>query len=76
MPLPFLKNRDGGVSGPVETIERDHDEGFDMLDAIAGDMIEAVKAGDKSMLKDALGAFVDHIQNQDSEQDATMGDVG
>lgn len=70
--LPFLKNRDDGASAPVETIERDHDEGFDMLDAVADDMLAAFKAGDKSRLKDALGALVDHIQNSDVAQDAAL----
>ncbi len=70
--LPFLKNRSDGASMPVETVERDHDEGFDMLDAVAGDILEAVKAGDKSRLKSALGALVDHIQDQDKEQDQEM----
>lgn len=68
--LPFLKNRsDGSASTPVETLERDHDEGFDMLDAVAGDILDAIKKGDKAMLKDALGALVDHIQSEDVEQD-------
>lgn len=72
MPLPFLKNRDDGASMPVETIERDHDEGFDMLDAVAGDVLEAIAKKDKAMLKEALSALVDHIQTQDIEQDQLM----
>ncbi len=67
--LPFLKNRSDGASMPVETVERDHDEGFDMLEAVAGDILEAIKSGDKTRLKDALGALVDHIQNLDEAQD-------
>jgi hypothetical protein len=70
MGLPFLKRSEGSASSPVETIEREHDEDFDMLDAIAGDLLDAFKRGDKAMLKDALGAFVDHIQAMDSVQDA------
>lgn len=72
MGLPFLKNREGGMSAPVETKTREHDETFDLLDAVAGDILSAVKAGDKAMLKDALGAFVDHIQAQDAIQDSTL----
>ncbi len=71
MGLPFLKNREGGASAPVETIERDHDEGFDMLDAVAGDILDAIKAGDRVMLKDALGAFADHCRDNTD----TTGDV-
>jgi hypothetical protein len=69
MGLPFLKRSEGSASSPVETLEREHDEDFDMLDAIAGDVLDAVKKGDKAMLKDALGAFVDHIQSLDAVQD-------
>lgn len=72
--LPFLKNRSDGASMPVdETLEREHDEDFDMLDAVAGDLLDAIKKGDKAMLKDALGALVDHIQTLDVEQDEGMG---
>lgn len=71
--LPFLKNRDDGVGvGPIETKTRDHDDGFDMLGAVADDMLNAVKKGDKAALKAALEALCDHIQSLDSEQDQTM----
>ena len=72
MGLPFLKSKEGSMSAPVEVIERDHDEGFDMLDAIADDILSAVKSQDKARLKEALGAFVEHIQEQDAEQDKEM----
>lgn len=70
--LPFLKNRDGGAaSGPVESIERTPDEGsdYDMLDAVADDLLAAFEAKDKALLKSALQSFVDHIQAQDVMQD-------
>lgn len=57
---------------PVETVEREHDEDFDMLEAIADDMLEAFKKGDKKRLKDALEAFVVHIQEEDAEQDKNL----
>lgn len=70
--LPFLKLKketsfeDGA---PAETIEREHDEHFDMLDAIAEDMIHAFSNKSKEALKEALEAFVSHIQEMDEEQD-------
>lgn len=70
--LPFLKDRhEGGMSGPVETIEREPDEAseYGMLDAIAEDLMEAFHKKDKKLLKDALEAFMEHIQDQDIEQD-------
>ncbi len=74
--LPFLKNRDDGMGGgPIETIVRDHDDGFDMLQAVADDMLDAFKKGDKKALKEALAALVDHIQTLDEEQDEPKGDI-
>lgn len=70
--LPFLKNRSDGASTPVETKEREHDEGFDTLDAIVDDLLDAVESKDKGLLKAALSAFADHIQSQDAEQDQTL----
>ncbi len=75
--LPFLKNRDeGGASGPVETLEREPDEGgdYDMLDAVAGDILAAIAAKDATLLKEALQAFADHIQSQDVVQDETLAE--
>ncbi len=64
--LPFLKNREGASSvTPTDTITRDHDETFDMLGAVADDMLSAIKAGDKSALKEALSAFADHVRSED-----------
>ena len=49
------------------------DENYDMLDAIAEDMIMALDKKDTSMLKDALGALCDYIKEEDIEQDEEMG---
>ena len=72
--LPFLKNKDDGVGvGPVETKTRkpDHEPDDDdgMLEAVASDILMAIESKDTSMLKDALGALVDHIQYLDAAQD-------
>jgi hypothetical protein len=72
--LPFLKNKlEGSASGPVETIEREPDEGaeqFDLLDAVAEDMLTAIETKDKKLLKSALEALLEHIQEEDKEQDS------
>lgn len=71
--LPFLKNRDDGVGvGPVETLKRDHDEQFDLLSAVAVDLLAAVEKKDKKLLKEALELLCMHIQDMDSEQDERM----
>lgn len=70
--LPFLKNRNDSPSMPVEL--KESDEGFDLLDAIAEDLLEAIKKGDKAVLKDALSALIDHIRDEDQVQDEEMGE--
>lgn len=76
--LPFLKNKqEGSASQAVETVERkpDDDSGLDMLDAIAEDMLSALKNSNKQRFRAALAALVSHIQDQDVQQDQeTLGD--
>lgn len=71
--LPFLKNKhEGSMSAPVEIIEREPDEGsesFEMLDAIVDDVMEAMHSKNKGLLKSALEALLEHIQDKDEEQD-------
>lgn len=70
--LPFLKDRhEGSVSEPVESIKREPDEGdsFEMLDAIVDDLLDAIHKKDKKLLKGALEALIEHIQEQDEYQD-------
>jgi len=71
--LPFLKNKqEGGMSGPMDSIKRESDsdeESFEMLDAVVDDILEAVHKKDKALLKGALEAFMEHIQDQDEVQD-------
>lgn len=71
--LPFLKKRDdvAAVSVP-ETIARKPDDpadSYDMLDAVAEDMLLALEKKDKGLLKDALTALCEHLQDMDAETD-------
>lgn len=71
--LPFLKNRDdAAISTPVETEKREHDEDFDMLGAVAEDLLAALETKDKARLRAALEALCEHIQDLDAAQDQTM----
>lgn len=71
--LPFLKKKDDGVGvGPVEVKERDHDEGFDFVAAIAEDLMMAIEKKDKALMKDALLAFCEYLKEEDSEQDESL----
>lgn len=70
--LPFLKDRkDGSMSSPVQTKERETDgeDDYGMLDAVAEDMLEAMHKGDKKLMKAAIEALIDHIQSLDEVQD-------
>jgi hypothetical protein len=71
--LPFLKNRgEGAGQGPIEKLERKPDDdvpGFDMLSAVAEDILKAVEKKDHKLLKEALEALCEHVQDLDAEQD-------
>lgn len=68
--LPWKKHQDDGVGvGPSETKKVSDDGELDMLSAVADDLLAAIEKKDRSLLKEALGALVDHIQYLDYEQD-------
>lgn len=72
MPLPFTKNRDDGVgSSQTPVIERKPDEPkeFDMLDAVAEDLLAAIEKKDVTLVKEALSALASHISDQNSMED-------
>lgn len=74
--LPFLRNKqEGAASSPVETIERLPDEGaeWDMLDAVAADLMMAFEKKDIKLLKNALESLCEHIMALDIEQDKMEG---
>lgn len=75
--LPFLKNKEASVASNAEdepTLRRKSDDGepFEMIDAIVEDMIEGVHKKDKSLLKSALEALCEHIQDMDAVQDESL----
>jgi hypothetical protein len=59
--LPFLKHKqDGSMSAPVESVEREPDEGadddYDSLESAAEDLCKAVHANDYKAVAAALRA--------------------
>ena len=73
--IPFLKTKhEVGVSTPDEVKMRKSDDeeegGYELLDAVVEDMLEAFHKKDKGMLKMALEALIDHIKEEDEIQDA------
>lgn len=74
--LPFLKNKEASVSAPIEHVEFGKEEGgeesFGMLDAVAEDILSAIKNSDKQMLKSALESLVEHMKSE-SEPQEEMG---
>lgn len=73
--LPYLRNRDDGLGvGTMESKERKPDDGggYEMLDAIAEDLLLAVEKKSKVMIKAALASLVSHIQDADEEKDKEL----
>lgn len=68
--LPYLKHEkeSGSASSDPEDGE------FTMLDAIAEDLLAALKKSDKTLVKTALQALCEYLQEEDQEQDEeTLG---
>lgn len=67
--LPFLRNKqDGSASGPIESVEREPDEGkeesFDSLESAMGELHEALNAKN---YKGAAQIFRSAFELMDSE---------
>ena len=71
MTVPFMKNKEGSMSGPVEhkSMSTDEDHEYGMLDAVAEDMMSAFHSKNHKMLKMALESLIDHIKSEDEQQD-------
>jgi len=55
--LPFLKhNQESGTTVLPETVKREHDDDFDMLEAAASDLISAIHSKDVKAVAEALKA--------------------
>ncbi len=67
MTLPYRKLQEGSISSPVEP-KKVGDE-YGTLDAICEDCMHAFEHKDIKVLKAALQALIDHIQDVDEEQD-------
>lgn len=70
--LPYLKNKEGSASSHVEVLTRDHDESYDMLDAVAEDLSYALSMQGKerkSTIKAALESLCEYIRTVDMAQD-------
>lgn len=63
--LPFLQDKDGVMAQGV-------DEEYGSMDAIAEDMMSALKKGDAKLLKSALQSLCEELKSEDSEQDKQL----
>lgn len=71
--LPFLKDKtDVAASMPPETKRVSDGSDYELLDAVAEDMLSAFKAGDRGRLKSALQSFAEYLQEMDEEQDEQL----
>ena len=66
MTLPFLKHEKETGSASMDVDGGD----FNMLDAIAEDFMTALEKSNKSMLKEAIQALCDYLQEKDQVSDA------
>jgi hypothetical protein len=64
--LPFLKHEKETGSASMDVDGGD----FNMLDAIAEDFMTALEKSNKSMLKEAIQALCDYLQEKDQVSDA------
>lgn len=64
--LPFLKNKEGSASAPIEAIKREPDEGaeFDVLEAAAEDIISAVHEKNVKNLAASLRAAFELLDSE------------
>lgn len=75
---PFLKKKQevSVSSGPdeikVRKPDEDGDAGFELLDAIVEDLMDAFHKKDKGLLKLALESLIDHIKSEDEIQDEEL----
>jgi hypothetical protein len=67
--LPYLKHEKESGSASSDSEGSD----YSMLDAIAEDLMTAFEKSRKSMVKEALQALCDYLQEQDQIQDSKEG---
>lgn len=71
--LPFLKNKEGSVSAPTETIHRESDEesDFDSLEVAAQDLCDAIHSKDYKGVASALRAAFDLLESEPHSEGST-----
>lgn len=62
--LPFLKNKQEASISADETPSED----YGLLDAVCDDILSAIKASDKSLLKSALESLCEYLKEEPQEQ--------
>ncbi len=69
--LPFLKHQSDVVLDNAEDESDKFGDGdeYDILSAVAEDILHAVTTRDKSLLKATLSALCDYIKEEDEVQD-------
>lgn len=67
--LPFLKHdKDAGTTTLPESVKRDHDEDYDMLESAAEDLMSAVHSKDIKGIASALRAAFEICDSQPHEE--------
>lgn len=65
--LPFLQDKDAVIAQGSEEKKE-----YSTVDAIAEDMMSALKKGDSSLLKSALESLCEYIKEEDISQDSKL----
>lgn len=73
--IPFLKNKEAGVSMPADSIKREPDEEpeFDSLESAAEDLCNAVHSKDYKGAAAALRAAFDLMESQPHQEGPHIG---
>ena|ERR1035437_6153178 len=64
------KARGGEITPEDDTSMQDSQDDNDLIDQVAGELLQAIETKDKNLLIEALSALVLHIQDEDQESDS------
>lgn len=79
MELPWLKNKTKGMGGAMAPVmaastHPDAEGSMDdsLIDHVSGEFLEAIEKKDKRLLREALRALIQYLQDEDEKQDEGM----
>lgn len=67
--LPFMKLKNEAAANADDEPTKLGEHDYEMIDAIAEDMMEAFQKKDKGLLRSAIEALCEYIKDEDESQD-------